>query len=56
MIKAIVFDFDGLILETERPQYEAWRDVYTSFGRELPEQAWLEVMEYSGGTGWNRSW
>ncbi len=44
MIQAIVFDFDGLILETERPQYLAWRDVYLSFGRELPEQAWLEVM------------
>lgn len=44
MIKAIVFDFDGLILETERPQCEAWRDVFVSFGRELPEQAWLEVM------------
>jgi len=44
MIKAIVFDFDGLILETERPQYEAWRDVFLSFERELPEQAWLEVM------------
>lgn len=44
MIRAIVFDFDGLILETERPQYEAWRDVYASFGQALPEQAWLEVM------------
>jgi len=44
MIQAIVFDFDGLILETERPQYLAWRDVFLSFGKELPEQAWLEVM------------
>lgn len=44
MIRAIVFDFDGLILETERPQYEAWRDVYATFGQTLPEQAWLEVM------------
>jgi len=44
MIQGIVFDFDGLILETERPQYEAWRDVFASFGRELPLQAWLDVM------------
>ena len=44
MIRAIVFDFDGLILETERPQYEAWRGVFASFGRELPIQAWLDVM------------
>jgi len=44
MIRGIVFDFDGLILETERPQYEAWRDVFVSFGRELPVRAWLDVM------------
>jgi HAD superfamily hydrolase (TIGR01509 family) len=44
MIRAIVFDFDGLILETERSQYEAWRELFTSFGRELPIQAWLDVM------------
>jgi HAD superfamily hydrolase (TIGR01509 family) len=44
MIRAIVFDFDGLILETERPQYQAWRDVFASFGRALPLQAWLDVM------------
>ncbi len=44
MIRGIVFDFDGLILETERPQYEAWRAVYVSFDRELPIQAWLDVM------------
>ncbi len=44
MIEAIVFDFDGLILETEHPQWRAWRDVFASFGRPLPESAWLEVM------------
>ncbi len=44
MIHGIVFDFDGLILETERPQYEAWRDIFASFDRELPIQAWLDVM------------
>lgn len=44
MIKAIVFDFDGLILETERPQSDAWGDIYRSYGEELPKDAWLEVM------------
>ncbi len=44
MIRGIVFDFDGLILETERPQYEAWREVFASFGQTLPLQAWLDVM------------
>ena len=44
MIQAIVFDFDGLILETEHPQWRAWRDVFAAYGRPLPESAWLEVM------------
>ena len=44
MIEAIVFDFDGLILETEHPQWRAWRDLFASYDRPLPESAWLEVM------------
>jgi len=28
VIRALVFDFDGLILETEMPAYAAWAEVY----------------------------
>ena len=34
-IRALIFDFDGLILETETPVYEAWRECYKAHGHEL---------------------
>lgn len=35
MIKAVVFDFDGLIIDTETPSYHAFRQVYENYGLNL---------------------
>lgn len=35
-IKALIFDFDGLILDTETPEYQALNTVYREFGQHLP--------------------
>jgi putative hydrolase of the HAD superfamily len=35
-VKAIVFDFDGTILDTETAWYEAFRELYAAHGVELP--------------------
>ena len=40
-IKAIVFDFDGLILDTETYEYEAWRSIYQDHGVQLNLSDWL---------------
>ena len=40
MIRAIIFDFDGLIIETERPSYQSWQEIYQSFGHNLPLSTW----------------
>jgi HAD superfamily hydrolase (TIGR01509 family) len=40
MIRALIFDFDGLLLETEGPSYQSWAEVYQSFGQSLPFLAW----------------
>ncbi len=40
MIRALIFDFDGLILETEEPTYRSWAEVYQSFGFSLPFSTW----------------
>ncbi len=36
MIRALIFDFDGLIVDTENPVFQAWSEVYEDFGCELP--------------------
>jgi putative hydrolase of the HAD superfamily len=40
MIKAVIFDFDGLILDTETPWYEAFSAVYQEHGAYLPVEEW----------------
>jgi len=43
-VQGLVFDFDGLILETEIPVMESWRRVYEEHGVELPMETWLETI------------
>lgn len=46
--RAIVFDFDGLLLETEGPAYQAWSEAYRDHGHELPQALWLEYIGREG--------
>lgn len=47
-IKALIFDFDGLILDTETPDYQAWQSIYREHGFELPSDEWGKIV---GGYG-----
>ncbi|HLO16015.1 MAG TPA: HAD family hydrolase [Anaerolineales bacterium] len=47
-IKALIFDFDGLILDTETPDYQVWQSIYREHGFELPHEEWGKII---GGTG-----
>jgi len=40
LIKAIIFDFDGLIVDTESAWYEAFKDVFRQYGVDLPLSLW----------------
>jgi len=44
VIKALIFDFDGLILDTETPEYRAWVEVYEGFGLTLPRDQWMSMI------------
>jgi HAD superfamily hydrolase (TIGR01509 family) len=48
MLKALIFDFDGLILDTETPEYIAWKDIYQEYRFELPSDEWGKIV---GGYG-----
>ena len=48
--RAIVFDFDGLIVETEQPTYEAYRTLFAELGVSLPLSVWQDVMGSSNAS------
>ena len=43
-VKALVFDFDGLILDTEEPVYQSWRELYEEHGEQLPFDRWIQIV------------
>jgi HAD superfamily hydrolase (TIGR01509 family) len=44
MIKGLIFDFDGLILDTEEPEYRAWQEIYAGFGQTLRFDDWAQTI------------
>ncbi|MDE2838400.1 MAG: HAD family hydrolase [Chloroflexota bacterium] len=42
--RAIVFDFDGLIVDSEQPIYEAYRTLFAELGATLPLSVWQDVI------------
>jgi HAD superfamily hydrolase (TIGR01509 family) len=39
-IKALIFDFDGTILDTETPEFQAWTELYQQYDQTLDIQRW----------------
>ena len=44
MIRALLFDFDGLLVDTESPSFAAWADVYRQHGHELTIDTWSAAI------------
>ena len=44
MIRALIFDFDGLILDTETPEFQSWLELFQSYGCRLPLEKWALVI------------
>ena len=49
-MKALIFDFDGLIVDTEIPDYYSWQEVYRDHGAELPIELWGSIVGGSGAS------
>jgi len=50
MLKALIFDFDGLILDTETPELFAWQEVYRDHGQEFTVHTFGQIVGGTAGT------
>jgi HAD superfamily hydrolase (TIGR01509 family) len=43
-LRALLFDFDGLIVDTETPALASWRELYVEHGHELTLERWSAAV------------
>jgi len=43
-IRAVIFDFDGLIVDTESTGFHTWTEIYAEHGHELPLERYAQVI------------
>ena len=48
-LKALLFDFDGVVVDSEGPGYEAWKEIYSEYKCELPLHEWVKCIGSIGG-------
>jgi HAD superfamily hydrolase (TIGR01509 family) len=44
VLRAVLFDFDGLILDTETPEVEILRQVFAEHGQKFPDEYWIHAL------------
>ncbi len=44
MIQALIFDFDGLIMDTETPILQIWQEIYARYGQDFPRDEWVRTV------------
>ena len=47
MIQALIFDFDGVILDTETPCFRSWQEVFREHGKDLSVKNWAFLIHRS---------
>ncbi len=48
-ISALIFDFDGLMVDTETPAFVSWQRIYAEHGHELTLELWQGALGSSHG-------
>jgi HAD superfamily hydrolase (TIGR01509 family) len=49
MITTLIFDFDGLLVDTETPAFESWQAIYAEHGHELSLDLWKDALGTNHG-------
>jgi HAD superfamily hydrolase (TIGR01509 family) len=44
MIRALIFDFDGLMVDTELPAFQSWQEIYQAHGCVLTLEEWAVCL------------
>jgi HAD superfamily hydrolase (TIGR01509 family) len=47
MIQALIFDFDGVVLDTETPCLRSWQEVFQEHGNDLSVEDWAFLIHRS---------
>jgi HAD superfamily hydrolase (TIGR01509 family) len=53
MIHALIFDFDGLIIDTETPAFVSTQVMYEEYGHTLTLELWKDALGRKSGEGFN---
>jgi HAD superfamily hydrolase (TIGR01509 family) len=48
-VKALIFDFDGLIIDSETPLFDIWAAIYEERGQRLTMDEWQHALGTRGG-------
>lgn len=48
-MKALFFDFDGMVCDTESAARRSWEELYTRLGHSLPGEVWARMAGRSNG-------
>lgn len=46
-IRGLIFDFDGLILDSETPVFQAWKRLYREYDQHLALEDWADIIGVS---------
>ncbi len=49
-MQAIIFDFDGTMIETEGPDFQTWQEIFWEHKCELPLATWVGYIGTAAGT------
>ena len=48
-----MLDFDGLIADTEGPEYRAWQETWAEYGHELTLDEWVQCIGTNSADSWH---